>query len=93
MTGEITLSGRVLPIGGVKEKVLGACRAGITNLILPAENAADLDDIREEERRSLTFHAVKDLNEVLRIALRPLPAPSIGAMEPEEEHGFVPSRN
>jgi len=70
MTGEITLSGRVLPIGGVKEKVLGACRAGISNIILPKENLADLEDLSEEERNRITVHAVGDLSEVLEIALR-----------------------
>ncbi len=69
MTGEVTLSGRVLPIGGVKEKVLGALRAGITTVVLPKENLADLDDIREDERAKLTVHAVEHLSEVLDIAL------------------------
>jgi ATP-dependent Lon protease len=70
MTGEITLSGRVLPIGGVKEKVLGACRAGITNIVLPKENLADLEDLSEAERKRITVHAVEDLSEVLELALR-----------------------
>jgi len=70
MTGEVTLSGRVLPIGGVKEKVLGASRAGITTIILPKENLADLEDLGEAVRSSLTVHAVEDLSEVLDIALR-----------------------
>jgi ATP-dependent Lon protease len=69
MTGEITLRGRVLPIGGVKEKVLGAHRAGITEVILPRENEADLDDIPEEVRQALTFHCVSTLDEALRLAL------------------------
>jgi ATP-dependent Lon protease len=69
MTGEITLSGRVLPIGGVKEKVLGACRAGIGTLILPNENLADLEDLNEVERAAITVHGVSDLGEVLRLAL------------------------
>jgi ATP-dependent Lon protease len=71
MTGEVTLSGRVLPIGGVKEKVLGAIRSGITTIILPKENLADLDDIHEEERAKLTVHGVERLREVFAIALRP----------------------
>jgi ATP-dependent Lon protease len=70
MTGEITLSGRVLPIGGVKEKVLGACRAGITSVILPQENLADLEDLSEDERRMITAHSVGTLREVLEHALR-----------------------
>ncbi len=69
MTGEITLSGRVLPIGGVKEKVLGACRAGIATVILPKENLADLDEIRDEERAKLTVHAVESLSDVLAVAM------------------------
>ena len=70
MTGEITLSGRVLPIGGVKEKVLGACRAGISNVLLPKENLADLEDLSEEERQNITVHGVDTLREVLDHALR-----------------------
>ena len=71
MTGEVTLSGRVLPIGGVKEKVLGALRAGITTIVLPKENLADLDDIGPAERERLTVHGVEHLSEVLAIALHP----------------------
>ena len=70
MTGEITLRGRVLPIGGVKEKVLGAVRAGITTIVLPKENAADLEDLPEDVRLSLEVHVVEDLDEVLTLALR-----------------------
>jgi len=70
MTGEITLSGRVLPIGGLKEKVLGAARAGILEIVLPKENEPELDDLPEEVRRSLTFHGVDTLDQVLAIALR-----------------------
>jgi ATP-dependent Lon protease len=69
MTGEITLSGRVLPIGGLKEKVLGACRAGITNIILPKDNLGDLQELNEEERRNLTVYPVERLSEALDIAL------------------------
>ena len=69
MTGEITLRGRVLPIGGLKEKVLGAHRAGIKHIILPAENEADLEDVPEEVRSQLKFHPVSTLPEVLRIAM------------------------
>jgi ATP-dependent Lon protease len=70
MTGEITLRGRVLPIGGVKEKVLGAVRAGIRTIVLPRENEADLEDLPEDVRQSLEVHAVEDLDEVLSLALR-----------------------
>jgi len=69
MTGEITLRGRVLPIGGVKEKVLGAHRAGITDVILPRANILDLEDVPEEARKSLRFHFVDTLDEVLAVAL------------------------
>ena len=70
MTGEVTLRGRVLPIGGVKEKVLGAVRAGIQTIILPKENEADLQDLPEDVRKSLDVHAVEELGEVLSLALR-----------------------
>src|SRR6185503_13323948 len=73
MTGEITLRGRVLPIGGVKEKVLGAHRAGIKHVMLPADNEADIEDIPEEVRKLLTFHTVSTLDEVFNIALMPAP--------------------
>jgi ATP-dependent Lon protease len=71
MTGEITLRGRVLPIGGLKEKVLGAHRAGIKVIVLPKENEADVEDIPEEVRSQLSFHPVETLEEVLKIALVP----------------------
>ncbi|HVS60435.1 MAG TPA: endopeptidase La [Gemmatimonadaceae bacterium] len=71
MTGEITLRGRVLPIGGLKEKVLGAHRAGIKVIIIPKGNEADIEDVPEEVRNTLEFHPVETLNEVLRIALVP----------------------
>ncbi len=70
MTGEITLSGRVLPIGGVKEKVLGAVRAGITEILLPKENEPDLEDLPAEVRENIVAHPVEDLGEVLALALR-----------------------
>ena len=69
MTGEVTLRGRVLPIGGVKEKVLGAHRAGITHVVIPKENEADLEDVPEEVRNQLAFHAVETLAEVFDLAL------------------------
>lgn len=70
MTGEITLRGRVLAIGGLKEKTLSAHRAGLKTIIIPQENARDLDDIPESVRKDLTFIKVKHLDEVLRHALR-----------------------
>jgi ATP-dependent Lon protease len=70
MTGEITLRGRVLPIGGVKEKVLGAVRAGIRSVILPKENEPDLEDLPDEVRTTLDVHLVEELGDVLSLALR-----------------------
>ncbi len=74
MTGEITLRGRALPIGGLKEKVLGAHRAGIKHIILPKANEADIEDIPDEVRSQLTFHPVETLTEVLEHALEPAKA-------------------
>ena len=70
MTGELTLTGRVLPIGGVKEKVLGAVRAGITEIILPQENEAHLEDLPDAVRNSLTVHLVEDLHRVVELSVR-----------------------
>ncbi len=70
MTGEITLSGKVLPIGGLKEKVLGAVRAGITTIVLPKANEADLEDLPEEVRQQITIHAVETLGEALAHTLQ-----------------------
>ena len=69
MTGEVTLSGRVLPIGGVKQKVLAAHRAGLTEVILPARNGPDLDDLPDEVREAMTVHLVEDVSQVLELAL------------------------
>jgi ATP-dependent Lon protease len=71
MTGEVTLQGRVLPIGGVKQKVLAAHRAGLTEVILPTRNGPDLDDVPEAVRRTMTFHLVDDVRDVLDLALEP----------------------
>ncbi len=70
MTGEITLRGQVLPIGGVKEKVLGAVRAGISRIIVPRRNEPDLDDLPKEVRETIEVHLVDDLGEVLALTLR-----------------------
>ena len=70
MTGEITLRGRVLPIGGVKEKVLGAVRAGITSVVLPKENEADLEDLPDEVRDTIEVHLVDELGEALALTMR-----------------------
>jgi ATP-dependent Lon protease len=79
MTGEITLQGRVLPIGGLKQKVLAAHAAGLTDVILPERNRADLDDVPEEVREAMTFHPVMTVDEVLELALEPAPATALAA--------------
>ncbi len=71
MTGEVTLQGLVLPIGGLKQKVLAAHAAGLTEVILPARNAPDLDEVPAEVREHMTFHAVSTVHEVLALALEP----------------------
>jgi ATP-dependent Lon protease len=74
MTGEVTLQGRVLPIGGLKQKVLAAHAAGLTDVILPERNRGDLDDIPADVRERMTFHPVMSIGEVLDVALEPAPA-------------------
>ena len=74
MTGEVTLQGKVLPIGGVKQKVLAAHRAGLTEVVLPARNGGDLDDVPEAVRDQLSFHLVDDVGDVLAVALEPASA-------------------
>jgi ATP-dependent Lon protease len=69
MTGEITLRGQVLPVGGVKEKVLAAHRAGIKEIILPAWNEKDLADIPKKVQKEITFHFVNKMRDVLKLAL------------------------
>jgi ATP-dependent Lon protease len=76
MTGEVTLQGRVLPIGGLKQKVLAAHAAGLTDVILPERNRADLDDVPEEVREAMTFHPVMSIDEVLDVALEPAQTPA-----------------
>jgi ATP-dependent Lon protease len=77
MTGEVTLQGRVLPIGGLKQKVLAAHAAGLTDVILPERNRADLDDVPEDVREQLKFHPVMTVDEVLELALEPAPATAL----------------
>ena len=81
MTGEITLRGKVLPVGGIKDKALAAFRAGITEMILPHENEKDLDDIPEEIRGVMEVHLVESMDEVLRIAIGPDFAPLVKSAE------------
>jgi ATP-dependent Lon protease len=72
MTGEITLRGAVLPVGGIKEKVLAAYRAGIKTLLLPAWNRKDIEDIPAYVRKNISFHFIKDMMDVVSIALEPV---------------------
>jgi ATP-dependent Lon protease len=79
MTGEVTLQGRVLPIGGLKQKVLAAHAAGLTDVILPERNRGDLDDVPADVREQMTFHPVMTVGEVLGIALEPSRQPAVAA--------------
>jgi ATP-dependent Lon protease len=79
MTGEVSLTGRVLPIGGVKQKLLAAHRAGIKTVLIPARNEPDLEDVPENVRGALTIHLVSDVREVLAEALEPAAAPAMAA--------------
>jgi ATP-dependent Lon protease len=80
MTGEVTLQGRVLPIGGLKQKVLAAHRAGITDVVMPFDNEPDIDDIPEAVRDAINFHPVRNVREVLAIALEPEPETATAAV-------------
>jgi ATP-dependent Lon protease len=75
MTGEVTLQGRVLPIGGLKQKVLAAHAAGLTDVILPERNRPDIDDVPDDVREQLAFHPVMTIGEVLDLALEPAREP------------------
>jgi ATP-dependent Lon protease len=77
MTGEVTLQGRVLPIGGLKQKALAAHAAGLTDVVIPERNRADLDDVPADVREELAFHPVMSLGEVLGLALEPAPHASL----------------
>ncbi|HYB14438.1 MAG TPA: S16 family serine protease, partial [Streptosporangiaceae bacterium] len=82
MTGEVSLTGRVLPIGGVKQKLLAAHRAGISTVLIPQRNEPDLDDVPAEVLEKLDVHPVGDVREVLRLALEP--AQASGSAGPEQ---------
>ena len=73
MTGEITLRGRVLPVGGIREKVLGAFRAGITNIVIPRRNLVDIDEVPADVRSQLHVTPVDTIDDVLNVVLLPLP--------------------
>jgi ATP-dependent Lon protease len=79
MTGEITLRGRVLPIGGLKEKCLAAMRAGLKAVALPERNRKDLEELPPKVRKSLSIHLVKTMDEVVEIALKPAGPPATDA--------------
>jgi len=87
MTGEATLRGRVLPVGGIKEKVLAAHRAGVKRIILPAKNERDLEDVPVDTRGELEFVFVDDMSEVLAAALEPLPASPDAVVTPNVDAG------
>ena len=71
MTGEVTLQGRVLPIGGLKQKVLAAHAAGLTDVIFPERNTPDLEDVPADVRDHMRFHPVASVDDVIRLALEP----------------------
>jgi len=79
MTGEITLRGQILPIGGLKEKILAAKRAGIDTIVCPRLNQKELDEVPTRLRRGIAFHLVDDVEEVLRLALVAPPEPKVPA--------------
>ena len=83
MTGEVTLQGNVLPIGGVKQKILAAHRAGLTEVILPAKNGPDIDDVPDAVRSEMTFHLAAHVSDVLAVALGE-PDPATAAVDPDD---------
>src|SRR5207247_5452399 len=87
MTGEVTLQGRVLPIGGLKQKALAAHAAGLTDVIIPERNRADLDDIPEDVRNEMSFHPVMSLDEVLELSLEPHSAHALSELRPASRGG------
>jgi ATP-dependent Lon protease len=89
MTGEVTLQGRVLPIGGLKQKVLAAHRAGLKEVILPKRNEGDLDDVPEQVREEIAFHPVETIDEVLAIALERGEVSEVDMPRPPETEPFV----
>jgi ATP-dependent Lon protease len=88
MTGEITLSGRVLPVGGIKEKVLAARRAGIREVVLPRQNSKNVnEDLTPELRQDLIVHLVSTIDEVLALTLQPLSSDARPAAEAARKAG------
>jgi len=92
MTGEVTLQGQVLPIGGIKQKVLAAHRHGLKTVILPRANEVDLDDVPQEIQDELTFVLVEHLDEVLEAAMTPKVEPEKSAVAEREKDGNGRSR-
>jgi ATP-dependent Lon protease len=90
MTGEITLRGRILPVGGIKEKVLAAYRAGLTTVVLPRRNLRDLDDIADDIRRRLTFVAADAMDDVIDVVLRADERLTAAAKAPAPAHSASP---
>ncbi|MAD07541.1 MAG: endopeptidase La [Gammaproteobacteria bacterium] len=92
MTGEINLRGQVLPIGGLKEKLLAAHRGGVKQVIIPAENEKDLKEIPDNVKSKLKIHAVKWIEEVLHIALEEIPKPSVKTTKPMMEESDIAAK-
>ena len=93
MTGEITLLGRVLPIGGLKEKTMAAYRSGIKTVIIPAENVSDLDEIDATVKNSIQFKPVEKIDQVLKLALAEMPTPQKASESggEQKQHLSVPT--
>jgi ATP-dependent Lon protease len=90
MTGEITLSGLVLPIGGIKEKVLAAKRAGVTEVLLPHQNAPHVEEeLKKGQLEGLALHYVRTMDEVIALALEPADAEGAEPLPPEARAGAV----
>ena len=93
MTGEITLRGKVLPVGGIKEKILAAKRAGLTDIVISQENRPDIEEIEERYLKGLTFHFVENVTEVLDYALlKEQVSNPIAITVPEEPQDGKPSK-
>lgn len=93
MTGEITLKGNVLPVGGIKEKALAAARAGIREIVIPARNESDLEQVPEDIRKKLVFHPVRHMMEVLKLCLEPSrnePKPPTSKKKPDVKKAAMP---
>ena len=93
MTGEINLRGQVLPIGGLKEKLLAAHRGGVKQVVIPAENEKDLKEIPDNVKSKLQIHPVKWIEEVLQIALERMPEPYVGDGETLMQDSEITGKN